>query len=1129
MNNPMRTLVLALLLSGGIPAALSAQPRMFPPVNVKNASHSLPPGVFVPHPMHGHRGESRTTFHFDYPAPAVAASDTPAILTKTDLDSACINARWFDIADTAVPTLDLGSPSSSPQVFDFSGLDLSTPTYRDTIDFVPSAGHLLVEDFPGAVFCYQKDFYAFANPYTFTLTDVIYYETDAAGFYVLGTVSRQQISPPPSGYPADTVIVQKEIPKALIYPLPLTYGTFASASDTLNTGTSTTVTSRQITADAFGTLVIPGGSAFPAIRVLDDEIQIQTLNGGSTIRTRRRSVGFLSKPFGQLAFEVDTLYSGGVTHPTQVSSFFRFAPLDSIPNLPGSISGTIFNDLNSNGVRDPGDSALSGWTVHLSGYPPTLTDTGGHYTFSGVNPGVYTLGEDIEDGWLQTFPFQSGQHTVVLGSGQNLTAKDFGNIRGYKYVGPDNGNWSDTSNWAGHTTPAPLNPVLIPCQTTVIADTLPSDSILALRICHGGKLSFHTTFQRLKIRQAADIDSTASIEFVSDSGGMVCYSDFRNKGDFSSGQSTVVFAGDRSKSIVSLSGATRFFNLELSGDSTGTIGNLSVKNALRLHRTLYTRAEDTVLVDTTNPAAITDTGRIPLGTVTRTIGPGATDPYRFESTQSYLQFCGTGTNPTTVAVTTLPDTVPASFTLDWQLMGGVIDTVQNTIRRDSVKEFTRWALGVPRPNLVSGVPTVNREYAITASGGSGFCATLQLRYNQSEVPVSTPETPLQLLHGPYISDTAEGRWNMISLPLVPDELQKDLLFPGAISPAFAYQGAYVVEPSLEFGSGYWLRFPTRQAVTILGDEREEGAIPVTEGWNLIGTISFPVPVSSVTSSPSGIIKSRFFGYGTGYEAADTLRPLRAYWVKVSQAGQLILKRISAGTGKAATVVALKEFSVLSLSDAEGGGQSLYFGSTRVDQAQVEMPPPAPAGTFDARFGDGRWLEVSDRQTTREIPILISSAAYPVTIGWKANDPSVHATLMVDGKPKILLGQGEISIAGPASGVSLILPPLSGGELPKEFALAQNYPNPFNPSTVIRYELPGNSGSEARYIVSLKIYNVLGQVVTTLADEVEASGIRTVEWNAAGFAAGVYFYRLDARDTGDPNRAFTKVNKALLIR
>ena len=79
-----------------------------------------------------------------------------------------------------------------------------------------------------------------------------------------------------------------------------------------------------------------------------------------------------------------------------------------------------------------------------------------------------------------------------------------------------------------------------------------------------------------------------------------------------------------------------------------------------------------------------------------------------------------------------------------------------------------------------------------------------------------------------------------------------------------------------------------------------------------------------------------------------------------------------------------------------------------------------------------------------------------------------------------------------------------GGIPSGFALTQNYPNPFNPSTSIRFEL-AKSGP-----VTLKVYNTLGQLVTTLIDaKPYTAGRYSVSWNAAGLPSGVYLYKLEA--------------------
>ncbi|MCX6161977.1 MAG: SUMF1/EgtB/PvdO family nonheme iron enzyme [Ignavibacteriae bacterium] len=72
------------------------------------------------------------------------------------------------------------------------------------------------------------------------------------------------------------------------------------------------------------------------------------------------------------------------------------------------------------------------------------------------------------------------------------------------------------------------------------------------------------------------------------------------------------------------------------------------------------------------------------------------------------------------------------------------------------------------------------------------------------------------------------------------------------------------------------------------------------------------------------------------------------------------------------------------------------------------------------------------------------------------------------------------------------------EIPKNFELYQNYPNPFNPSTTISFSLP------KRDIVTLRIYNSLGQEVATLINEVLNQGTYSYRWDAANLNSGIYF-------------------------
>ncbi len=89
-------------------------------------------------------------------------------------------------------------------------------------------------------------------------------------------------------------------------------------------------------------------------------------------------------------------------------------------------------------------------------------------------------------------------------------------------------------------------------------------------------------------------------------------------------------------------------------------------------------------------------------------------------------------------------------------------------------------------------------------------------------------------------------------------------------------------------------------------------------------------------------------------------------------------------------------------------------------------------------------------------------------------------------------------------------------LPTEFVLNQNYPNPFNPSTTISYKLSSNGN------VSLKVYDILGNEVTTLMNGFQNAGSYKISFDASRLASGVYFYKLQTSN-------FVQVRKMMLLK
>lgn len=86
----------------------------------------------------------------------------------------------------------------------------------------------------------------------------------------------------------------------------------------------------------------------------------------------------------------------------------------------------------------------------------------------------------------------------------------------------------------------------------------------------------------------------------------------------------------------------------------------------------------------------------------------------------------------------------------------------------------------------------------------------------------------------------------------------------------------------------------------------------------------------------------------------------------------------------------------------------------------------------------------------------------------------------------------------------------------DYKLYQNYPNPFNPVTKISYKL------NAEGFVSLKVYNLVGQVVATLVNETKEAGVYSVTFDGSQLTTGIYLYKLQVN-------GFTSVKRMTLIK
>jgi protocatechuate 3,4-dioxygenase beta subunit len=126
--------------------------------------------------------------------------------------------------------------------------------------------------------------------------------------------------------------------------------------------------------------------------------------------------------------------------PNPPGTYSLPAASGSYPNLDFGnfqtvrVSGNIYNDLNGNGQQDPGDPALSGWTVDVVNAGGTVVGSAvsnglGNYTITGIGPGTFTLQEVVQSGWIITQPTNPSHYTFTSTSGSNVTGGIFGNFK----------------------------------------------------------------------------------------------------------------------------------------------------------------------------------------------------------------------------------------------------------------------------------------------------------------------------------------------------------------------------------------------------------------------------------------------------------------------------------------------------------------------------------------------------------------------------------------------------------------------------------------------------------------------------------------------------------------------------
>ena len=395
-----------------------------------------------------------------------------------------------------------------------------------------------------------------------------------------------------------------------------------------------------------------------------------------------------------------------------------------------------------------------------------------------------------------------------------------------------------------------------------------------------------------------------------------------------------------------------------------------------------------------------------------------------------------------------------------------------------------------------------------------FVAAVDIHDNQSDFSVDNVQQSVN-----YI---IMGYWNMLSLPLDVQDAHYQTLFPNSIEGTlYTWNGIYENKDTMKTGSGYWLRFSAADVVNIAGIGVNTIDIDLIAGWNMIGGVNCSIPLASVVDPGGIIVPGTLYEWTGTYIPSETIDAGKGYWVRTNAVGTItvdcqaekMLAKVEGG-GIGGKLIDIDEFSRIEVEDNEGISQTVYFGGKLEEGVSIEsysLPPIPPQGLFDVRLTGGYRLSESE-----EVTIELQSSNYPLRVKIEGKGGEYIVVQLKDEEEteerRVMSGE-ELTITNNKVNKLHIT---RGSLIPTEFTLYQNYPNPFNPSTTIKFAVAKESN------VNLSIYNVLGELVTTLVNKQMKAGYYEYELNASNLASGVYLYRIQAG-------SFVETKKMVLMK
>lgn len=426
------------------------------------------------------------------------------------------------------------------------------------------------------------------------------------------------------------------------------------------------------------------------------------------------------------------------------------------------------------------------------------------------------------------------------------------------------------------------------------------------------------------------------------------------------------------------------------------------------------------------------------------------------------------------------------------------------------------------------------------------------------------------------SGSEQTAYRLVSIPFsatnaTPQQVLQDDL--GAYDPAkwrffeLRADQTYVEYPNtspMNPGKSFWLVVKDAGKIVDTGPgqtNRSAGpfSVPLNSGWNFVGNpFNYTIPLSklSLASGDTLVVRSYLGAAGWNTSPVTEIVPFEGYAVNVATATDLIINPdlSTEALQKVSSIPVISvQWSIRILARCQSAvdednlaqvNTAADAGLDRNDMAEppaigeyvtVDFPHPEWESRTTKFCVDARPPSSSGNDWTFEASSNINDKV-TLTFGDIESVPPYFDVWLLDRSLKTTQNLRKTNTYGYRSSASAGPRPfdllvgatqfveeklMEADALPSSFELSQNFPNPFNPTTTIRYGLPKESH------VTLKVYDILGQEVATLVDEVQQQGYKAVQLPPSGaggssFSSGTYFYRLQAG-------GFTETRKLTLLK